>query len=105
MQQILRKAMWPAVAALAIGVATPALSADYFPREPAPRAAVMVPAGPLTLQDALRVAAGIGVTTVQNTHFDGDEWEIEGRDSYGKWIQVDVDARTGEVRNVDRSII
>jgi hypothetical protein len=64
-----------------------------------------VPAGPLTLQDALAVAAGIGVVTVKDTHFDGDEWEIEGRDSYGKWIQVDIDARTGEVRNVDRSII
>lgn len=104
MQQTLRKAMLPVVAALAIGVATPALSADYFPRQPAPRA-VMVPAGPLTLQDALAVAAGIGVVTVKDTHFDGDEWEIEGRDAYGKWIQVDVDARTGEVRNVDRSII
>lgn len=105
MQQILRKAMWPAAAMLAIGMATPGWAADYFPRQPAPRAAVMVPQGPLTLQDALAVAAGIGVATVQNTHFDGDEWEIEGRDSYGKWIQVDVDARTGEVRNVDRSII
>ncbi len=45
------------------------------------------------------------MVTVQNTHFDDNEWEIEGRDQYGKWIQVDIDARTGEVRHVDRSII
>ncbi|MEH2480240.1 hypothetical protein V1282_003597 [Nitrobacteraceae bacterium AZCC 2146] len=106
----LRKAMLPVVAALAIGTATPVLAADYIVRQPAPRA-VMVPApvqaplGPMTLEQALAVAAGIGVVTVKNTHFTGDEWEIEGRDSYGKWIEVDIDARTGDVRNVDRSII
>jgi hypothetical protein len=98
--------MLPAMAALAIGAATPVWAADYIP---APRAAVIVPgavvAGPLTLQDALAVAANIGVVTVTETHYDDDEWNIQGRDSYGKWIQVDVDARTGEVRNVDRSII
>jgi hypothetical protein len=105
MQNTLRKTMLPLAAALTIGAAVPAMAADYFVREPAPRAAVMVPAGPLTLQDALAIASGIGVVTVQNTHYDDNEWEIEGRDSYGKWIQVDIDARTGEVRNVDRSII
>ncbi|MDB5631171.1 MAG: hypothetical protein JWR49_26 [Tardiphaga sp.] len=110
MQNTLRKAILPMVAALAIGTATPVLSADYIVRPPPPRAAmvpapVQAPLGPLTLQDALAIAADIGVVTVQNTHLDGDEWEIEGRDGYGKWIQVDVDARTGEVRHVDRSII
>jgi hypothetical protein len=103
--QHFKKLALPLLVASAFAAATPAMTADYFPPEPAPRAAVMVPAGPLTLQDALAVAAGIGVVTVKDTHFDGDEWEIEGRDSYGKWIQVDIDARTGEVRNVDRSII
>ena len=51
------------------------------------------------------IAAGIGVVTVQNTHYDDDEWQIEGRDRYGKWIKVEVDAETGEVRDVDRSIL
>ena len=105
MQQILKKALLPLALAGAIGAAAPAMAADYFVREPAPRAALVpVPSGPLTLQDALAIAAGIGVVTVQNTHYDDNEWEIEGRDRYGKWIQVDIDARTGEVRNVDRSI-
>ena len=102
-QNIWRKAMVPVVAALAIGAASPVLAADYF--VPPPRAAVVAPAGPLTLQDALAVATNIGVVTVEDTHFSGDEWEIKGHDGYGKWIEVDVDAHTGEVRNVDRSII
>jgi hypothetical protein len=107
MQQFKTLAL-PMVAALTIGAATPVLAADVYAR--APRAAVvmpvpMVPAGPLTLQDALAVAAGIGVVRVTETHYDDHEWNIEGRDAYDKWIQDDVDARTGEVRNVDRSII
>ena len=108
MQQILRKALLPMLAVGALATAVPAVAADVYVRDRAPRAAVAVPvmpAGPLTVEQAIQVAYGIGVVQVKNTHFDGDEWEIEGRDSYGKWIQVDVDARTGEVRNVDRSII
>jgi hypothetical protein len=105
MQQITKFAL-PLIAALTIGAATPTLAADVYARPP--RAAVVVPtvpAGPLTLQDALAVAANIGVVRVTETHYDDGEWNIEGRDAYDKWIQVDVDARTGEVRNVDRSII
>lgn len=100
---LLTKAVLPLALAAAFGAATPAGAADLAYR--APRAAVQVPAGPPTLQDALAIASGIGVVTVQNTHFNGDEWEIEGRDIAGKWIEVDIDARTGEIRNVDRSII
>jgi hypothetical protein len=109
-EMVMRKFMqgmtMPALAVAAIAaMATPALAADVYARPPAPRAAVLVPAGPLTLQDALAVAANIGVVTVNDTHFDDDEWQIKGRDAYGKWIEVDVDSRTGEVRNVDRSIL
>ena len=111
MQPILKKAVFskallPLALAGAIGAAAPAFAADVYVGGRAPRAVVApVPAGPLTLEQALGIAYGIGVVTVQNTHFDGNEWEIEGRDTYGKWIEVDIDARTGEIRNVDRSII
>jgi hypothetical protein len=101
-----RKTWLPLAAVLAIAAVTPAMAADYFVREPAPRVAVMpAPAGPVTLQEALAIAAGIGVVMVQDTHFDDDAWEIEGRDRTGKWIKVEVDAGTGEIRNVDRSIL
>jgi hypothetical protein len=99
----MRKVMLPALAAVAI--ATPALAADYIPGQRYVTEAPVVRVGPVTLQEALVVATQIGVVTVSNTNFDGDQWEIEGRDLNGKWIEVDVDARTGEVRDVDRSIL
>jgi len=51
---------------------------------------------------ALQVATGLGVTTVSHTQFLGDEWEIEGRDTSGRYIEVYVDANTGDVRGVNR---
>ena len=104
MQNMFRKAMLPILAAAAIGAATPVLAADVYVGERYVRE-VPVAQGPFTLQEALVVAQGIGVVTVSNTNFAGDQWEIEGRDINGKWIEVDVDARTGEVRDVDRSIL
>lgn len=98
----------PLLAVLAIGAVAPAMAADIYaqpPREAFVAPEPMVRTGPLTVEEAIQVAYGIGVVSVKNTHFDGDEWEIEGRDGYGKWIEVDVDARTGEVRNVDRSVL
>lgn len=104
MNNILRKAMLPVLAAVTIGAATPVLAADVYVGERYVREAPMVQ-GPFTLQQALVVAQQVGVVTVSNTNFDGDQWEIEGRDFNGKYIEVDVDARTGEIRDVDRSII
>lgn len=85
----MRKFILPIVAALALGAATPALAYDSGDQ--------------MSMQAALDVANQVGVMTVSNTQFLGDEWEIEGRDGRGRWMQVDVDAQTGEVRNVDRS--
>ncbi|MGY4478907.1 PepSY domain-containing protein [Bradyrhizobium sp. USDA 3364] len=84
----MRNYIIPVVAALAIGAATPAMAYDTGSQ--------------ISMEAALDVATNIGVVTVSNTQFLGDEWEVEGRDRLGRWIQVDVDARTGEVRNVDR---
>ena len=85
----MRNVIIPIVAALALGAATPAMAYDSGDQ--------------MSMQAALDVATGLGVVTVSNTEFLGDEWEIEGRDFRGRWMQVDVDSRTGEVRNVDRS--
>jgi hypothetical protein len=84
----MRSFIVPIVAALAIGAATPAMAYDSGSQ--------------ISMQAALDVATDLGVVTVSNTKFLGDEWEVEGRDRLGRWMQVDVDARTGEVRNVER---
>ncbi|QOG16577.1 MULTISPECIES: PepSY domain-containing protein [Bradyrhizobium] len=84
----MRSFILPAIVAIGLGSAAPAMAYDTGDQ--------------ISMQVALDVATDIGVTTVSHTNFLGDEWQIEGRDRTGRWMEVDVDARTGEVRNVDR---
>jgi uncharacterized membrane protein YkoI len=58
--------------------------------------------GLISMQAALDIATDLGLVTVSRTQFAGDEWQIEGRDMSGRYMEVDVDATTGEVLNVDR---
>jgi hypothetical protein len=84
----MRKHMMAIVAAAALGMATPAMAYD---------------SGDLiSMEAALRVATDIGLATVSHTEFAGDEWQIEGRDYSGRYIEVGVDANTGDVLYVDR---
>ena len=76
------------VTALAIGAAMPAMAQDS--------------GGQISMQVALDVATDLGVMTVSHTEFQGDQWEIEGRDGRGRWMEVHIDSRTGAVRHVDR---
>ena len=84
----MRKFILPIVAVLALGAATPAMAYDSGDQ--------------LSMQAAIGVANQLGIMTVSHTQFLGDEWEIEGRDQLGRWMEVYIDAQTGEVRNVNR---
>ena len=88
MQKTMRNLIMPIVAAAAISVATPALAYDS--------------GGLISMQRALDVATDLGLVTVSHTQFAGYAWQIEGRDVRGRYMEVDVDAATGEVLNVDR---
>jgi predicted small secreted protein len=84
----MRKFIVPIVAAVALGLAQPAMAYD---------------SGDLiSMEEALSVATDLGLVAVSHTEFAGDEWQIEGRDILGRYMEVDVDATTGEVLNVDR---
>ena len=84
----MRKYVIPIVAILALGIAEPAMAYD---------------SGDLiSMQDALGVATDLGLATVSHTEFEGDEWRIEGRDMSGRWMEVYVDATSGQVRGVNR---
>ena len=83
-----RNRIIPIVAAAAIGIATPALAYDS--------------GGLISMQRALDVANELGLVTVSHTQFAGYEWQIEGRDISGRYMEVDVAAATGDVLNVDR---
>jgi hypothetical protein len=84
----MRKYIIPIIAVAALGIAEPALAYDS--------------GNLMSMQAALGVATDLGLATVSHTQFAGDEWQIEGRDISGRWMEVDVDAATGEVLNVDR---
>ncbi|MDB5605112.1 MAG: hypothetical protein JWP25_2012 [Bradyrhizobium sp.] len=84
----MRKHIMSIVAVVALGMATPVMAYDS--------------GGLISMQAALGVATDLGLVTVSHTQFAGDEWQIEGRDMSGRYMEVDVDATTGEVLNVDR---
>jgi hypothetical protein len=84
----MRKFILPAIVAIGLGSAAPAMAYDTGDQ--------------VSMEAALDVATNLGITTVSNTQFLGDEWQVEGRDRTGRWMEVYVDSRTGEVRNVNR---
>jgi hypothetical protein len=87
-EQPMRKYMLTTAAVVALAIATPAAAYDS--------------GGFNSMQMALQVAADIGLVTVSHTQFAGDEWQIQGRDISGRYMEVDVDTTTGAVLNVDR---
>lgn len=84
----MRNLILPAIVAIGLGSAAPAMAYDAGDQ--------------ISMQAALDVATDIGVMTVSHTQFLGDEWEINGRDRSGRWMEVYVDANTGDVRHVER---
>ncbi|MGY8665617.1 PepSY domain-containing protein [Bradyrhizobium sp. UFLA05-109] len=84
----MRKFIIPIVTVLALGASAPALAFDSGDQ--------------VSMEVALGIATNLGIRTVSNTEFLGDEWQIQGRDRTGRWMEVYVDANTGDVRNVER---
>ena len=84
----MRKYIMALAAVAALGVAEPAAAYDS--------------GGVISMQAALGVATDLGLATISHTQFLGDEWQFEGRDISGRWMEVYVDATTGEVRGVNR---
>lgn len=84
----MRKYMFPVAVAVALGMAAPAMAYDT--------------GGLMSMQAAVDVAADLGLVSVSHTNFLGDEWDIEGRDTAGRYMEVYVDAATGDVRGVNR---
>jgi len=58
--------------------------------------------GYISMQRALDVAGAMGLATISHTQFAVDEWQVQGRDVSGRYMEVDVDVNTGAVLNVDR---
>ena len=78
-----------------IGFIVPASAADIgYVQEPVSE--IYTRAGPLPLQ------AAVDIANCSNTNKWGNVWQVEGYDVAGSYMEVDVDARTGAIVNVDR---
>ena len=84
----MRKYILPIIAAVALGIATPAMAYDT--------------GGRVSMEQALDVATDVGLVTVSHTQFEGDKWYIQGRDTLGRYMEMAVDAGTGDVLWVNR---
>jgi hypothetical protein len=97
----MRNILIPAVAFAMMGFAAPASAADigYVPE---PEIGASIPVGPIPLQAAVDIANGIGLVSVSSTNKWDNEWQVEGYDVAGNYMEVDVDTRTGAIVDVDR---
>jgi len=97
----MRNNLIPAVALVMIGFTVPASAADIgYVQEPVTE--IYTQAGPLPVQAAIDIANGIGLVSVSDTDKWGNEWQIEGYDVAGNYMEVDVNAHTGAIVDVDR---
>lgn len=78
-----------ALVAATLALAAPALAQNAVDSE-------------MSMQQALFVARNIGVIGIKQVEFYDGKWQVEGRDPTGQNIEVEVDAATGTVVNVDR---
>lgn len=97
----MRKFMIPFAVAATVGAAAPALASDLtFERRTVTQ--VVDQGGSIPVQVAVDIANGVGLISVSNTNMWGTQWQVEGYDAAGRYMEVDIDARTGAIVNVDR---
>jgi uncharacterized membrane protein YkoI len=58
--------------------------------------------GPITAEEAMRIARTAGLMRVEEVDCDDGKWEVEGQDARGREIEVEVSARSGRILDVDR---
>lgn len=56
----------------------------------------------ISMDDARRIANEHGVVRIEEIKLDGGKWEIEGRDSTGAGIEIDLRATDGAVIKMQR---
>jgi hypothetical protein len=90
----------PLLALAALLATTPVLSAQTETHVDR----MVVAQGPVTIDEARYIAARSGITLIEEIDFDnGDRtWQIEGRDSFGRDYELEIDAISGQVIRFER---
>jgi hypothetical protein len=70
----------------------------------APPDDVPPPGAAVSAADARDIAANQGVEYVNRLHFDRDDgrWYVHGRDYKDNWVDMEIDANTGVIVDLDR---
>lgn len=56
---------------------------------------------PILRAQAVAIALMAGVVRVTEVDCDDDEWEVEGWTAAGRKIEVEIDARTGRIKEIE----
>jgi uncharacterized membrane protein YkoI len=59
-------------------------------------------AGHLTIEDVRAMAFDKGIATIKEIELDDSVWEARGRDDSGHKVEMEVDARSGEIVKMRR---
>ncbi|TRO88989.1 PepSY domain-containing protein [Glycocaulis profundi] len=55
----------------------------------------------ISVDEAIEIARANGMVRVTDVELDDDEWEIEGYDHRGREMEIEIDAYTGRVKDID----
>lgn len=55
----------------------------------------------ISIDQAIEIARANGMVRITEIELDDDEWEIEGRDYRGREMEIEIDAYTGRVKDID----
>ena len=53
------------------------------------------------MEEAQQIAASAGVVAIESIEMDDGRWEIDGRNSAGQEMDIEIDATTGRIVSVD----
>jgi uncharacterized membrane protein YkoI len=56
---------------------------------------------PVTRAQAIETAASVGLVRVKEVDCDDGEWEVEGWNAAGREMEVEIDARTGRIKEIE----
>lgn len=57
--------------------------------------------GPVTAEGAIAIAREAGLAQVTSVECDDGRWEVEGRDTGGRKMEVEIDPRTGRILDIE----
>jgi uncharacterized membrane protein YkoI len=52
--------------------------------------------------EAIEIARANGMVRITHVELDGRDWEVEGYDYRQRRIEMEIDARNGRIKNIDR---